>query len=322
MEVMRGAQVVTDSHGAAFGSSVLCEVAHSAVFERSYPSLDLTGVGFHDPIKIDWEPYAGEFENVRAASLLEVTNANGEMVETETHAQMLTKMISIVAKPISDSVLVPTTGILRGMMTSTIMDSITHGMNNAIPPHIANGLYQTLAHTLTSKVTHAVSAGTVPIVSQAVAARVIPYMKDRLTGVTPTKVSDLVARAVSLTVPHIVPRVLVRMLVPFLSKALVPNLIQTITRSVTHSVVPPLTNSLTQSPTEHYYCYFCYHKKQYCKYCTRPEWHYKMTTQYGEYYTSYFMDFYSDMYAHRYDRAAEGETVQPKEEKPAKKGEI
>jgi hypothetical protein len=47
-----------------------------------------------------------------------------------------------------------------------------------------------------------------------------------------------------------------------------------------------------------------------------------MTTQYGEYYTSYFMDFYSDLYAHRYDRAAEGETVQPKEEKPAKKGEI
>ena len=139
-------------------------------------------------------------------------------------------------------------------------------------------------------------------------------------------ISDNLKHAVNQTVSMKLTRKLTATLTVSLTDSLVKLLMNSITapyvdtshRILVHTLLPALTHSLSavivksmsRHPQEDYFCYYCKHKKIYCRNCkdsaTNDHW--------IDYYTSYYAQYYADYYDRFYSvQATIYQLVQPSE---------
>ena len=78
------------------------------------------------------------------------------------------------------------------------------------------------------------------------------------------------------------------------ARLLTRDLNHLLTRSLPHSLVPALVHTLTHSPMQDYYCYYCFHHKAFCQYCTYAPQQLYYAMYYAGYYSTYYGDYFGD----------------------------
>jgi hypothetical protein len=199
--------------------------------------------------------------------------------------------------PILQLILMPVSKLLASLFGHKVVEK----MHMSGGYEIREGLIKDVAEDVAARVINGVSRTVVPglmaSVPDAVSTSIMEIIQTYL-------IEDL-----SPNTEHVFGEKMAEMLQPTVYKDIAPeaarllthratrSVTHSLTRSLAHSIVPALSHTITHSPLQDYYCYFCFHQKVYCSFCTYSPTQLYYSLYYAGFYSAYFGDYYSEYFS-------------------------
>eukprot|EP00742_Colponemidia_sp_Colp-10_P005437 GILJ01005811.1.p1 GENE.GILJ01005811.1~~GILJ01005811.1.p1 ORF type:complete len:551 (-),score=61.92 GILJ01005811.1:82-1734(-) len=206
-------------------------------------------------------------------------------------AGMLTGIIGPIIEPVAD------------MMGDIMGDTVTEVIGQVLGQSVALGCTDLISGMLTHDLTTSLIVNLVPSltetisdsVTESLAESMREYLTNTLTRILTSRLTKSLDESLSKSVTK-----KVNVDTPArLARKLTHNLGHILTRSLTHSVVPALSHTLLHSPSQDYYCYYCYRYRIYCKLCQYSPSQVYYAMYYSGYYSQYYANFYSDFFSRK-----------------------
>ena len=165
-----------------------------------------------------------------------------------------------------------------GQVDQALTEQITQLLSRGLKSHLTEALAMPLKETVVASV-----SGSTTQIFQSSLTRVLtrdlrrPLME---------KVTDQCTRQLPAKIGATLPLHMARLLTRDLNHLL--------TRSLPHALVPALVHTLTHSPIQDYYCYYCFHHKAFCQYCSYAPQQLYYAMYYAGYYSTYYGDYFGD----------------------------
>ena len=173
-----------------------------------------------------------------------------------------------------------TTGVMQGTSAGQVDQSMTEQITGLLSRGLKSRLTETLVPPLKQTVVSSVASSTTQI------------FQSSLTKVLTSKLEQPLLEAITKQCTYHMPKHMDNLLPQHLARLLSKDLNHLLSRSIPHSLVPALVHTLTHNPMQDYYCFYCYHHKTYCQFCSyAPSQMY-----YAEFYTGYYSTYYGDYY--------------------------
>eukprot|EP00743_Colponemidia_sp_Colp-15_P011279 GILK01012558.1.p1 GENE.GILK01012558.1~~GILK01012558.1.p1 ORF type:complete len:536 (+),score=75.25 GILK01012558.1:237-1610(+) len=177
----------------------------------------------------------------------------------------------VVGQVLGQSVALGCTDLISGMLTHDLTTSLTVNLVPSLTETISDSVTESLAESMREYLTNTLTR----------------ILTSRLTKSLDESLSKSITKKVNVDTPA------------RLARKLTHNLGHILTRSLTHSVVPALSHTLLHSPSQDYYCYYCYRYRIYCKLCQYSPSQVYYAMYYSGYYSQYYANFYSDFFSRK-----------------------
>jgi hypothetical protein len=122
----------------------------------------------------------------------------------------------------------------------------------------------------------------------------VELIEEYVTKTMPNVIKDPIAAKISEAVLGTVPGNVQKEAPMHTSRIISKQLSHTLSRSLTHALVPSLIHAVSHNPLQDYYCYYCFHKKVYCQYCTYSPSQLYYAMYYAGFYSTYYGDYYTE----------------------------
>jgi hypothetical protein len=207
-----------------------------------------------------------------------VVSAVGGIVNPAVEG-VLKPVVKDMGEVVSDTV----GGVVEATLTPEASGDMKDAMNRDLVPGLIDGIVSnlspTLAQSFPDSITETLSESMREFMADALSNSLRPKLVASLT--------DSLAEQISLDTTKLVPTKI--------SEGIHKVLNMMLTRSLSHSITPALIHSLSHSPLQDFYCYYCFHHKAYCQFCTYAPSQLYYAMYYSGFYSEYYSNYYSDV---------------------------
>ena len=159
-------------------------------------------------------------------------------------------------------------------MTEQITQLLSRGLKSHLTESLATPLKETITASVSGSTTQSFQSSLSRILTRDLRRPLMEQITEHCTKKLPSyideKISTQTARLLIRDVNHL------------------------LTRSLPHALVPALVHTLTHSPLQDYYCYYCFHHKVFCQYCTYAPQQLYYAMYYAGYYSTFYGDYFGD----------------------------
>lgn len=171
-------------------------------------------------------------------------------------------------------------GVVEATLTPEASGDMKDAMNRDLVPGLVDGIVSNLSPTLAQSFPDSITEALSESMREFMTGSLSKSLRHRLVG----SLTESLIQQISLKSTQLVPYKI--------SEGIHKALNMMLTRSLSHSITPALIHALSHSPLQDFYCYYCFHHKAYCQFCTY--------TPSQLYYAMYYSGFYSEYYSNYY----------------------
>ena len=207
-----------------------------------------------------------------------VVSAVGGIVNPAVEG-VLKPVVKDMGEVVSDTV----GGVVEATLTPEASGDMKDAMNRDLVPGLIDGIVSNLAPTISQTFPDSITE----TLSESMREFMADALSDSLRPKLVASLTDSLTQQISLDATKLVPTKI--------SEGIHRVLNMMLTRSLSHSITPALIHAMSHSPLQDFYCYYCFHHKAYCQFCSYAPSQLYYAMYYSGFYSEYYSNYYSDI---------------------------